>query len=58
MVWVKTLKNLCLHGFWFQELIFLTANYVQEIKYPLARLNTKKKKKEREMEMEMEILQF
>ena len=57
MVWVKTLQIDVFMHFDFISYFFLTAKYVQGIKYPLIRLDTKNDK-EKKLRLQKLILQF
>ena len=58
MVWVKTLQIDVFMHFDFTSYFFLTAKYVQWIKYPLIRLDTENKDKEIKLKLQKLILQF
>ena len=57
MVWVKTLQIDVFMHFDFMSFFFI-AKYVQGIKYPLIRLDTKNKDKEVKLRLQKLILQF
>ena len=58
MVWVSTLKIYVFIDFDFKSWFFLTAKYVQWIKYPLIRLDTKNEVREMKSKYQKLILQF